>query len=131
MPTELRERGDWTTGTDFGDKPEYEHEVPVIGDRVRRRTHEEWVRLLGDAEIPFAPTLTLEEALNSEHAKAEGVLREFELHGHKAWAPVSPVRVRDTVEPQPTVPLPAPPDLGEHTEQVLRELGLDDLVGRT
>jgi crotonobetainyl-CoA:carnitine CoA-transferase CaiB-like acyl-CoA transferase len=131
LPAELRARGMWpTTGMDFGAGPEYADEMAVIVDRVRRHTLDEWIAILGDAEIPFAPALTLEEAMNSRHAQVEGAMREFELHGHAVRAPASPVRIREGEEPTPQEPMRPPPDLGEHTDDVLRQLGLDDLVGR-
>jgi crotonobetainyl-CoA:carnitine CoA-transferase CaiB-like acyl-CoA transferase len=133
LPAHLRERGTWeSTGIDFGTGDEYVDEVSTIAERMASRTLDEWIVALAEQEIPFAPALTLDEAMNSEHAIAEEAMREFTLNGHTARAPASPARIRETDEVGETelLPLGPPPELGEHGEGVLHELGLGEWVGR-
>jgi crotonobetainyl-CoA:carnitine CoA-transferase CaiB-like acyl-CoA transferase len=133
LPSFMRERGTWeTTGVDFGNGPGYGDEITLLAGRMGERTLDEWIRVLAQTEIPFAPALTLEEAMTSEHALAQGVMRELDVREARAWVPASPVRIRTTDEPGENNPLPisSPPELGEQSDEVLRQLGLDHWIGR-
>ncbi|MGI9624831.1 MAG: CaiB/BaiF CoA transferase family protein [Acidimicrobiales bacterium] len=124
----LRDRGEWTHSMDFG----YDDETPQIAEAVAKRSLEEWTRLLDQAEIPFAPILTLEEALNSEHAGVNRVMRGTQVPHGEARLAASPVQVSGSPEEAALPDLPdvsPPPDLGADSEDILREVGLDRLVG--
>jgi crotonobetainyl-CoA:carnitine CoA-transferase CaiB-like acyl-CoA transferase len=127
----LRADGSWGAGMDFGRGVTYESERVEIARAVGARSLQEWVELLSATGIPFAPVLTLAEALGSEHAAALGVLRDTTIDGQPARVPGSPVRVTDAdhVGAHPG-PVAGPPRLGQHTDEVLAELGLSELAGR-
>ena len=125
----LRDRGDWTHSMDFG----YDDEIPQIADAIGRRPLDEWSRLLDEAEIPFAPILTLEEAVKSDHAAASQLLRGTELPDGRVQVAASPVQISS--DPEEAVSsdlpdLPPPPDLGYHSDEVLQAVGLERLVGK-
>ena len=125
---QLRGRGEWTHSMDFG----YDDEFPLIAEAFSRRTFDEWNRLLDEAEIPFAPILTLDEAVNSEHAQLNRVLRGTEVPGGRAQMAASPVQLSsdpDEAAQPGLADLPPPPDLGSDTDEILAEVGLDQLVG--
>lgn len=125
---QLTQRGEWTHSMDFG----YDDEFPLIAEAISRRTFDEWNRLLDEAEIPFAPILTLDEAVNSEHAQVNRVLRGTEVPGAQVQMAASPVQLSSNPDEaaQPSLPdLPSPPDLGGHTDEILAEVGLDKLIG--
>ena len=125
---QLRARGEWTHSMDFG----YDDEFPLIAEAISRRPFNEWNRLLDEAEIPFAPILTLDEAVNSDHAQVNRVLRGTELPGGRVQMAASPVQLSSNPDEaaQPGLSdLPPPPDLGADTAEILAEVGLDQLIG--
>ncbi|MYA20964.1 MAG: CoA transferase [Chloroflexi bacterium] len=83
----------------------------------------EWGRRLDEAELVWAPVATLPEALADPQVEANGVLEEIEHPQAGAYRTLAaPFRVSGA-ETAARGPAPAP---GEHTSEVLAELGLDD-----
>ncbi len=126
LPEELKERGSWSaSGMDFGEG--YDDERVTIAAIVAQRPLEEWTRVLADAEIPFAPLLTIPEVLASEQADAIGLLAETEVAGELVKLVASPVKIAAAGEPLRTAPLviASPPRLGEHNDSVLAEIGVE------
>jgi crotonobetainyl-CoA:carnitine CoA-transferase CaiB-like acyl-CoA transferase len=133
LPREWKEHGSWgASGMDHGAGPAYAHEREEIAARMRARVLAEWVTVFGAAEIPFAPVLTLDEALNSEHAHANGVMRATSVGDRPVQIAATPLRISSSDQPEehPLPPLPPPPDLGAHTNHILAQLGLADLIGK-
>lgn len=131
---ERKEIGDWTTGMDFGRNDSTELERQIIGDKIREKTLDEWVELFLTTDVPFAPILTPLEAMSSEHAVVNHVMASTMVNGSDIRVPTSPITIRDgegTVTSRPPdAPYTPPPTIGEHTDEVLSELGLADLVGQ-
>jgi crotonobetainyl-CoA:carnitine CoA-transferase CaiB-like acyl-CoA transferase len=127
LPAEWKSVGDWSgSGMDHGAGSKYEHERAAIAAGIARRTLDEWTALFAEVEVPFAPLLSLEEAMASEHAEVNGVLRETTMpEGRTYRLQASPIKLAtdDTSNPQPG-PLTPPPAIGEHTDELLEELGV-------
>lgn len=87
------------------------------------QTVDHWVDALLAAGIPAGPVNNFEQALNAEHARQRGMVMDI---AHPAEGSIKalgfPVKMRGT--PQ-EVRYP-PPMLGEHTQEILGEIGLDD-----
>ena len=83
----------------------------------RQKTLAEWTAELAPLEICFAPVLTVTEALGDPQLRHRGMV--VELAGQTMPGP--PIKLSATPAEIRTPP-PAP---GEHTEQVLTELGFD------
>ncbi len=82
----------------------------------RTRTLAEWMRELGDAEICFGPVATLEEVAADPQVRHRGMMAERD----GSVMPGPPIKLSDT----PATIRTPPARLGEHTEEVLRGLGL-------
>jgi len=126
LPAEWKGVGDWgASGMDHGAGQAYARERVAIAERIAARTLDEWVPLFAEAEIPFAPVLTLDEAMRSEHAEVNGVMRETELEGATYQIPAVPVRFgADDASLQRPAPMTEPPAIGADTAALLAELGV-------
>lgn len=134
MPGEMRERGTWdTTRIDFGSADDYVQEGELIADRIKEYPLDHWMEKFGATEIPFGPALTVAEAMGSQHAREEQVMRDLVVRGKSVKVPASPVRLRPGVETDEDslVPLGPPPELGEHNDNVLEDIGLKHLIGES
>ena len=89
----------------------------------RQQTKEHWVSTLLDAGIPAGPILTYPEAFGSDHAKARNMRIEID-HPVEGKVPNIGFAVKLSGTPQQV--RRHPPLLGEHTQEVLTELGLSE-----
>ena len=95
----------------------------LVAEVIAERTSEEWLQLLEDAEIPVARLNTMADLYTDPHLSDVGFFKDLEdPHDGKLRLPSSPVRFSDT----PASFTRAAPMLGEHTAEVLRELGITD-----
>jgi len=99
----------------------YDELYRFVEELTSTRSTAQWVAALRDADIPYAPVNSLADLLNDEHLRAVGFWREYEhpTEGRARMAGI-PVRFSDT----PGTVRRYAPNLGEHTEEVLKEIGL-------
>jgi formyl-CoA transferase len=88
----------------------------------REETADHWVGLLDDAGLPVGHVLTLTEALNDPQARHNQMTVRYE---HPTAGPVTLTGSPMRVDGSPVRAAAPPPALGQHTRQLLQELGLD------
>jgi formyl-CoA transferase len=103
--------------------------IPMMQAVTRTRTTAEWIATLEHRAVPCGPINTIGQAFADEQVQARG-LKVTQSTSEQARAQTavqeiatvaSPMRLMDT----PPVFRNAPPALGEHTLEVLKEMGLD------
>jgi crotonobetainyl-CoA:carnitine CoA-transferase CaiB-like acyl-CoA transferase len=82
------------------------------------KTRDEWVALLEAADIPCAPVLDLNEAVNTEQALHNGVIQHLSQDGVEIGVIRNPIRCDQWTVGEPTFP----PRLGQDSCDVLRSL---------
>ncbi|MDC2860089.1 MULTISPECIES: CaiB/BaiF CoA transferase family protein [unclassified Delftia] len=106
--------------------------IPLMSDLTRSRPTAEWIALLEDKAVPCGPINHIGQAFDDAQVRARGLRVEQERYPgatppagetiNRVVTTASPLRLSDT----PTVLRHAPPALGQHTDEVLRQrLGLD------
>jgi crotonobetainyl-CoA:carnitine CoA-transferase CaiB-like acyl-CoA transferase len=101
--------------------------VPFLQARFDEQSSGIWLEVLGKAKIPSAAIQTVGEAFADPQSIARGLVVEIEHPLLKTVRSIAnPIRYeRQVVEYR----LP-PPRLGEHTHQILGELGIGGVAGR-
>ncbi len=111
--------------------------IPLMMEVTRTRSTDAWITLLEDKAVPCGPINTLERAFADPQVQARGLIK------YQALAPIGCARaatesiatagyesIRTVASPIRLSAAPVqlrypPPALGEHTQAVLAELGLD------
>lgn len=118
----------WLTDSRFQDDAERGRHGEELSARVAawaasRGSHEALEALAG-AQVPAAPVYSPQQALDDEHIKATAMLTDVDYPGLARPAPIaaSPVSLSAT----PGTLRSRAPLLGEHTDEILHELGYDE-----
>jgi len=121
---EAVERGDllqdtrWTTNSDR--VRNREPLVAVLQELFLGQTVGEWLALLEEHDVPAGPVNSVADALDSPLTQAREMVQEVE---HPLIGPLRMVGSPLHLEGTPPAIRRHPPMLGEHTDEVLRELG--------
>lgn len=95
----------------------------IVGEVLRGRSTADWLRVFEDADIPAMPVNTPDDLLHDKHLRATDF---FYLTDHPTEGTVRNVRYPATFSETP-IPVAGPtPNLGEHTHDVLADVGFGE-----
>jgi crotonobetainyl-CoA:carnitine CoA-transferase CaiB-like acyl-CoA transferase len=91
----------------------------LVSEKLRTRTTAEWQALLQEARIPCGPVNNFAQALQDSQVRARDMVVDVRLHtGETVSMPGNPVKL----SAQEARAFTAPPLLGQHTQEVLRDV---------
>ncbi len=100
--------------------------IPMMEAVTRTRTTAEWIALLEDKAVPCGPINNIAQAFEDAQVKARGLAVTLPREAGDGISQIagvaSPLRLQGT----PPVLRRAPPALGQHTDEVLAEMGLGE-----
>ena len=99
--------------------------IPMMEAVTRTRTTAAWIALLEDKAVPCGPINTIAQAFDDAQVHARGLRVDLPRDAGDGIAEVATVASPLRLGANPPVLRHAPPALGQHTDEVLAELGLD------
>ena len=97
--------------------------VRVVAEVMRMRSTDEWLGLLRAAGVPCSPINTLDQALEHPQVQSRALIVETE---HPVLGPTKNVGYPVKFNHEPRDASRHAPLLGEHTKEVLKEMGLSN-----
>lgn len=101
-----------------------ESDERIIAGHMQKHTAEEWEAILNEARVPAARVRELSETLAHEQVASRSVLQEVDVRTTDGAPTKLPVAAYSYAHGSPAIDRP-PPVLGQHTEDILVDLGYE------
>ena len=95
--------------------------IDSMGDVLKSRTSADWLERLDANDVPCAPVLSRPEILENEQIKANKLISQYE---HPGLGQIRQPRPGAKFSRSDMRKEPIAPALGQHSEEILRDLGL-------
>ena len=120
-------KSEWKTSSKFAvnaqrvaNRIELDGSIEAI---TKTKTTQEWLEIFEGSGLPYSAVNDIQGTLNHEHTLARGMVKEMD---HEACGPIkmvnTPVKFSES---KPSI-RSAPPLLGQHTDEVLRDIGMSE-----
>jgi crotonobetainyl-CoA:carnitine CoA-transferase CaiB-like acyl-CoA transferase len=118
------ERPDWLEDTRFSDPQMRALNRPLliqmIGDEIIKQPLSYWERRLKENDVPCSPVNTIDKVVTQPQVQARDMIQEIELEGLGMMSMAGlPIKMGESPG---SIRLP-PPRLGQHTAEILTEMG--------
>ena len=90
-----------------------------------QKTSEEWIKCLNEAGVPCGPIYSVKETFADEQVQYLGIARDM-VHSELGTVKVVGQAVNLSRQPQPSTMRRSTPEKGQHTNEILRTLGIDE-----
>jgi crotonobetainyl-CoA:carnitine CoA-transferase CaiB-like acyl-CoA transferase len=94
--------------------------VEILDEAFSRRNRDEWLNLFRKGDIICAPVFTTNDVVDDNQAMENGYLTRFD---HPVWGEVKWVGSPVSFSKMACGPRHEAPELGQHTEEILLEIG--------
>ena len=104
--------------TNAGRVKHREELVPILQDLFQERSTDEWINLCVKHKIPIGPINDIPSVLSDPQVKSRGMVQDIE---HPSLGTIQQLGPVARFSKTPATLRAAPPLLGEHTDNILRE----------
>jgi alpha-methylacyl-CoA racemase len=119
----------WSELCDALDRPDLMGDAFAAGERrvwvisqlesiFRSRSRRDWIEYLSGRDVCVGAVFDFEETLGDEHIRQRGLVGESEVPGVGTWPYIATPGARGAGDHRP------PPAIGEHTAELLNEIGM-------
>jgi len=100
----------------------------ALAEEFAKRTRDDWVRVLRNADLPAGPVLDLPEVVEDPQVRAQQMFVEYPHPKHGSIRSVGTAASWSGTPPERFAPAP---DIGQHSAAILAEAGYDALQARS